>query len=248
MRAMKRRISTTVVLAAAAVALSLIPGTAGAQENLFDGRPVFSEGRDLGYWVWRNGDKWSVRWTTLGAKRHFTGVVTAEGGSLKGLKRIDVESERKVIRPGRAPHVVRGRRGKVRGVAGGRAPVVVERTEDKIAKDGDARIRWSSRTDDDIDGFDFEVGSKVTALRFAMEIDGQSRAALVECGRGNRHPPGQPVQRTAPLNRGAGRRGQPSAGAGRTGRLFWRVDYSGVSISKEVSSSMSRRSECQTEQ
>ena len=157
----------------------------------FDGRPAFKEGRDLGYYVWADGDTWHVRWTTMGAKRHFTGHVTAEGGELKSLKRIDLETERKVIRPGRPPHVVRGPRGRARGVAGGR-PAVVGRAQDHIEMDGKSRINFDAQTDDDVDGYDFKVTNDVKALRFVLEIEGASRPLDVEGGRENRHPPQNP--------------------------------------------------------
>src|SRR5690242_15190940 len=77
--------------------LVLVAPTAAAQTELFEGKPEFKEGTDMGYYIWREGDTWKLRWTTTGALRHFTGHVTAEGGELKSLKRIDVETERKVL-------------------------------------------------------------------------------------------------------------------------------------------------------
>jgi hypothetical protein len=35
----------------------------------FDGRPQFKEGKAFGYFIWREGDTWKVRWTTFGADR-----------------------------------------------------------------------------------------------------------------------------------------------------------------------------------
>jgi hypothetical protein len=163
-----------------------------ADRQAFEGKPSFKEGRDLGYYVWTDGDTWHVRWTTMGAKRRFTGTVTADGGDLKSLKRIDVETERKVIRPGRAPHVVRGPRGRARGVAGGRPAVVATREQDHIEMDGDRRIRFNAQTDDDIDGYDFKVTRDVRTLRFVLEIDGASKPTDVEGGRTNHHPAQNP--------------------------------------------------------
>jgi hypothetical protein len=74
----------------------------------------------------------------------------------------------------------------------GHGPVVAERKQDKIEKDGDRRIFWISRTDADIDGFDFKVDRDVTRLRFALEVDGESRAGLVELGAGNASPQHNP--------------------------------------------------------
>ncbi len=150
----------------------------------FEGKPAFAEGVDTGYYVWHDGDKWSVRWTTTGKLRHFTGHVAAEGGELKSLKRIDVESERRVLYPGRAPRIAVGPRGRVYR-RGGAPPVVATREQDKIEKGGDGRIVYNAKTNDDIDGFDFKVDQKVTALRFVLEIDGQFRPQLIETGKSN---------------------------------------------------------------
>ena len=185
-------------LAGALAAAFVLGGSklVAADRDLFEGRPSFEEGRDLGYYVWVDGDTWHVRWTTTGKMRHFTGHVAAIGGDLRSLKRIDVEKERQVIRPGRAPRVVRGPGGRVQGVRGrvksGRPPVVATREQDKIDMDGDRRIIFNARTDDDIDGFDFKVDRKVESLRFVLDIDGDSRPALVEAGRRNRHPAASP--------------------------------------------------------
>jgi hypothetical protein len=155
-----------------------------AQADMFEGRPTFSEGTDLGYYIWKEGDKWKVRWTTMGQMRRFTGSVVAEGGDLHNLKRIDVEEERRVLYPGRAPHVWVGPRGRTH-VGGGRAPVVVERKQDKIEKEGDRTIVFAARTGNDIDGFDFKVDRNVKSLRFVLDIDGRKAPQRVEVGKNN---------------------------------------------------------------
>lgn len=160
--------------------------------STFDGKPDFSKGDEISYYVWRDGDEWHVRWTTNGTAHRFNGSVMAEDGELKSLKRIDVEAESKVVRSGRAPHVVRGPRGRVVGVRGGRAPVVVNREQDKIEKDGDKRIHFLSLNDGDIDGFDFKVDKNVTSLKFALEIDGKSAPRRIEIGKSNAKPSGDP--------------------------------------------------------
>jgi hypothetical protein len=162
------------------------------QSDAFDGRPVFAEGTDFGYFLWRDGNKWHVRWTTLGRLRVFSGYVESTGGKLKSLKRVDVEEERRVVYPGRAPTVWVGPRGRVHS-RGGRAPVVVERKQDKIEKEGDNRIVFTARTDNDIDGYDFELGEGVTLLRFVLEIDGRQNPRAVEIGRNNRKAPELPL-------------------------------------------------------
>lgn len=94
-----------------ALAALLLPAVLPAQQAArFDGRPVFAEGVDLGYYIWHDDDGWQVRWTTRGSPRHFTGRITAEGGDIKSLKRIDAETERKVLYPGRPARVVVGPR------------------------------------------------------------------------------------------------------------------------------------------
>lgn len=165
------------------VVLAVTP-CALAQGSKFDGKPTFSEGVDLGYYLWRDGETWKVRWTTKGRMRTFAGAVESVGGKLKSLKRIDVESERKVLYPGRAPAVWVGPRGRVHA-RGGRAPVVVENKQDKIDKDGDFRIVFNARTNNDIDGFDFKLGDGVVALRFMLQIDGRPMPRMVEIGAGN---------------------------------------------------------------
>jgi hypothetical protein len=157
-----------------------------AEERLFEGRPAFKEGTNRCYFVWREGRDWHVRWTTRGNLLRFSGQVRAEEGELQSLKRIDVEVERRVIRPG-GPVVARGPWGRPRVVAG-RPPVVATREQDHIQKDGDRRIVFLARTDDDIDGFDFKVDKKVRTLHFILEIEGKTRTEEVEVGRSNVHP------------------------------------------------------------
>lgn len=159
----------------------------------FVGRPAFSEGDALGYFVWKDGDTWKVRWTTFGAEHRFSGRVIVEGGEIQSLKRVDVDTERKVLAPGRAPRVVRGPRGRVRGVRGGRAPVVATREEDRIEQETEHLIRFITRTDDDLDGFDFKVTDSAQLLRLVLEIDNAPRPNEVEVGRENFKPEENPL-------------------------------------------------------
>lgn len=159
----------------------------GASEAV--GRPEFKEGKAMGYFVWRDGDTWKVRWTTFGAEHRFNGRVAVEGGVLESLKRVDADTERRVIRPGQAP--VRGPRGRI--VRRGRAPVVASREEDHIEQENERVIRFSTRTDDDIDGFDFTVAAGTDLIRLVLEIDGQPRPAEVEVGRDNVKPNQHPL-------------------------------------------------------
>jgi hypothetical protein len=172
--------------------LGILPSVK-AQTEMFDGKPTFAEGTDLGYFIWREGDTWHIRWTTKGKMRQFSGAVVSDGGKLKSLKRIDVESERSVLYPGRAPRVVYGPRGRAH-VRGGRAPVVVEHKQDKIEKDGDNKIVFLARTNDDIDGFDFKVDDKVVSLSFMLEVDGRQMPQLVEMGNKNQKAESLPLR------------------------------------------------------
>lgn len=180
-----RRLTRAFLIASIGVLSLSVQMLAQTPATTLDGRPTFSEGKALGYFVWRDGDTWKLRWMTFGGEHRFNGRVTVEGGQIKSFKRIDVDEERKVIRPGSAPHVVRGPRGRVRGVTGGRRPVVAERTEDRIEQENEQQLRWLTRTDDDVDGVDFKVTDNANALRFNLEIDGVARPAEVELGRNN---------------------------------------------------------------
>ena len=190
-----RRWITRVTLAfaiAAGLASSLVlhAATPAAQ---FDGRPQFKEGKALGYFIWREGDTWKVRWTTFGAQKRFNGDVMVQGGELKSFKRIDVDTERRVIRPGRPGRIVRGPRGRVRGVAPGRGAVVAEREEDHINQENEHEIRFATRTDDDIDGFDFKVDDRAMQIRFRLAIHGRVQPEEIEIGARNIHPNEDPL-------------------------------------------------------
>jgi hypothetical protein len=159
----------------------------------FIGEPKFDEGKALGYFIWRDGATWKLRWMTFGAEHRFSGRVTVEGGTITSFKRIDVDVERKVIAPGRAPTIVRGPRGRVVGRSGGRPPVVASRDEDTIEQETEHLIRFNTRTDRDLDGLNFEVTGTTEVLRFVLEIDGVARPAEVEVGRENFKPNEAPL-------------------------------------------------------
>lgn len=188
----RRSIGWTLACAAAVLTLDTmtLAETPAAQ---FVGKPRFSEGDALGYFVWKDGDTWKLRWTTFGATHRFSGRIAVEGGDIKSMKRIDVDQERKVIAPGRPARVVRGPRGRVVGVDRGRRPVVAERSEDHIRQENDRLITFATRTDDDIDGLDFKVGDGARVLRFVLEIDGSPKPAEIEIGAGNMKPKEHPV-------------------------------------------------------
>jgi hypothetical protein len=69
-----RQLSKRFAIVFSALFLALSPPVL-AQADKFDGRPAFADGIDLSYYIWREGDKWLVRWTTKGQNRKFTGSV-----------------------------------------------------------------------------------------------------------------------------------------------------------------------------
>lgn len=176
-----------------ACALAFVATTAPLRAEISvaqaNGRPEFKEGKALGYFLWKDGDTWKVRWTTFGAEHRFNGRVAVEGGTIESLKRVDVDTERRVIQQGRPAQ--RGPRGRV--VRRGRAPVVASREEDHIEQENERLIRFATRTDDDIDGFDFKVTSGAERLRLFLEIDATPRPAEVEVGRDNVKPNEHPL-------------------------------------------------------
>ncbi len=165
-----------------------IPALSEVRAERFAGKPAFSEGKALGYFVWRDDDTWKVRWTTFGAEHHFTGRVMLEGGEIRSLKRVDADTERRVIRPGLPPRP--GPRGRL---LPGRRAVVATAQEDRIEQETERLIRFATRTDDDIDGFDFKVSSGTSGLRLVLESDGKPRSGEVEVGRENFKPNENPL-------------------------------------------------------
>lgn len=191
---MHLRRSCALALAGVAAALALgVPAVAETPVAQFAGKPRFSEGDALGYFVWKDGDTWKVRWTTFGAQRRFSGRITVEGGKFTSMKRVDVDEERKVIAPGRPGRVVRGPRGRVIGVERGRPPVVAARDEDRIERQDERLITFVTRTNDDIDGVDFKVDDAARVLRFVLEIDGKPHPGEVEVGARNVKPNEHPL-------------------------------------------------------
>ena len=158
----------------------------------FNGKPTFSEGDALGYFIWKDGDTWKLRWTTFGAEHRFTGRIAVEGGEIRSFKRIDVDTERKVIAPGRGRRVVRGPRGNAR-VVPGRPAVVAAREEDRIEQESERVIRFATLTDDDLDGCEFRVTDGTQTIRLVLEIDGVARPEEVEVGGANFKPNQNPL-------------------------------------------------------
>jgi hypothetical protein len=70
---------------------------------------------------------------------------------------------------------------------------VAEREEDHINQEDEHNLRFVTRTDDDIDGFDFKVTDATREIRFRLQIDGRTRAEEIEIGAGNLHPEADPL-------------------------------------------------------
>ena len=182
-------ISVRVRLAACAVSLTFggISHKLDAQMQAvtFEGRPTFKEGKALGYFVWLDGDTWKLRWMTFDAEHKFTGRVVVVGGEIESFKRIDVDTERQVVRPARGGTVVRGPRGRVVAARPGRGAVVTQKTVDKIEQENETTLQWQTQTDDDLDGLDFKVTAASTRIRLFLLIDGKGNPQEVEVGRNN---------------------------------------------------------------
>lgn len=181
--------SIRVLMAAGVVALPIYarPLKLDAQmpASSFEGRPTFKEGKALGYFVWHEGDTWKLRWMTFDAAHKFTGRVVVVGGEIESFKRIDVDTERQVVRPGRPRTVVRGPRGRVVATRPGRGAVVTEKTQDKIEQENETTVQWQTQTDDDLDGIDFKVTASSSRIRLFLLIDGKAQPYEVEVGRNN---------------------------------------------------------------
>jgi hypothetical protein len=175
------------------ILLGSSPASADTSLLWMIGKPKYADGKALGYFVWKDGDTWKLRWMTFGMPHRFSGSIRLEGGTILSMKRIDVDSESRIVSPGRAPQVVRGPRGRPIRTIGGRPPVVASREEDRIAQETEQLIRFVTRTDDDEDGIDFKVTDATTTLRFVLEIDGVPRPAEVEVGRNNFKPNEHPL-------------------------------------------------------
>ena len=188
-----RRNLRNVVLLLALVALCAPLTAADVEVARLAGKPEFSDGNALGYFIWIDGNTWKLRWTTFGAEHRFTGRISVEGGEFRKFKRIDVDVERKVIAPGRPGRVVRGPRGRVVGVTGGKPAVVASKEEDIVHQETETLIRFNTKTADDLDGVEFEVTPSATSVRFMLAIDGKPRPEEVELGKTNFKP------RQAPL-------------------------------------------------
>ena len=183
-----RCISPVTMLLVVGLALSCPSPDSAAEVPRFDGRPAIEEGPERGYFVWRDGEIWHVRWTARGAQRHFTGEVVAEGGKLKSLKRIGLDTEVLARSQGQSGGVIVSPEAPYGKVVKSRPPSVRTRPQDHVDKESDREIRWNSRTDTDVDGFDFKVTVDVLSLRFLCAIDGQAVPADVFAGSGRVHP------------------------------------------------------------
>jgi hypothetical protein len=63
--------------------LLLATGAAAREAPWWQGRPDFTKGEALGYFVWRDAEGWHVRWTTKGKRRTFSGTVSCDGAFMQ---------------------------------------------------------------------------------------------------------------------------------------------------------------------
>ncbi|MEO8193764.1 MAG: hypothetical protein ABI681_07925 [Gemmatimonadales bacterium] len=64
--------------------------------------------------------------------------------------------------------------------------------QDKIGMQGDNTILFNTRTNDDIDGFDFKVDD-VRVLKITLQVDGRPMPAIVRVGKDSQHPGALPL-------------------------------------------------------
>ena len=161
----------------------------------YDGRPTFSEREPLAYYLWREGNTWHLRWTSPRRARRFSGSVSAEGGQLISLKRIDSNEETLMLRPNRMLTVTV--RPSTAGSALGSGSSAMALDETRVKMEGKERITFSARTNEAVDGFDFRA-SDVGALRFILQVDGKDMPSIVRIGRDNQTPSELPIVVTLP--------------------------------------------------
>ncbi len=183
---MSRILSALSIVAALLLAIPVLAFDVTVEQ--LQGKPDFKNGEALGYFVWIDGDTWKVRWTTFGGAHQFMGRVMTDAGSFRDFKRVDPDTERKVIAPGRPARVVRGPRGRVVGVTGGKPTVVATKEEDVILQETEQLLRWNTKTTDDTDGLDFKISRDVSVVRFQMAIDGKPVPREIEVGKNNVKP------------------------------------------------------------
>lgn len=156
----------------------------------YSGKPDFDPGDDQGYYIWKDGKEWKVRWTTYGGSHNFSGTIEVFGATVQDLDRVKLDEKTKVVGTTRQTRVVRDARGR-RHVVSGRKPVVASRPEDRVWREDARTIKWTSANDGDVDGFDFKA-QDAEKIRFVLRMDGQTRRSDVTLGRSNDKPSSNP--------------------------------------------------------
>ena len=179
----------------ALLSLVALPVSMLAQEQAYDGTPVFSSSRPIAYYVWRAGGSWHVRWTSLQRSRNFNGSVTARDGTLSALVKVDAEKELTLVPPNSAklPFTVTRERSTVRMPDS--PPPASEKAISRalIDMDGTNRIAFSSQIDGGINGFDFVADDNVSDLTFVLEVDEKPQAGSVLIGKKGKKPAALPL-------------------------------------------------------
>lgn len=152
------------------------------------GRPTFSQNDVPAYYIWRDGDHWHVRWSSFSWARNFAGSILADSSSLTNLRKVDPFSELGVMYPMRQKllRVVLDK-----DHPAGFGPV--ESSNRDIRMKGKQTIRFSSRTEDSVDGFDFTTEDGVQTLTFDLKIEGKPAVGIVYVGSGNSTPDSLPL-------------------------------------------------------
>ena len=156
----------------------------GTSSDMYDGRPTIDRSHPTGYYLWRGGDQWHLRWVAIDHGRVFKGSVTAEGGGFGSMRQIDPSAEgRSYLSWVTHMTVTVGRANGSRISQAGPPPQSNDRTS--IQRNGVAQIIFDSRINDNISGFDFSADDSVAVLRFDLQVDGKARLEMLRIGRDN---------------------------------------------------------------
>ena len=178
LRLVTRRMRAALLMAPALVCLVAV-GAHAEPAAQFDGAPRLTEGRATGYFVWREGLVWKVRWTTDGREHHFSGTVAVEGGTLTSMARVDDAEERRTVRRARGSRAQRNTRNRVRRAG---QPGDGPDGDDEVTRASDGQIRFDVLSREPLDGFDFAMTATTERIRFAFEPAGQGSNVAVVFG------------------------------------------------------------------
>lgn len=156
--------------------------------DVFAGRPAFSDKESPSYYVWHDGNRWHVRWSSLSRVRNFKGSVVADSGSLGDLRQADRANEFGAMYPNH-PQLLT--------VTVGRpSPNDLSSAtpfESSVRMKGKQTITFSSKTSDSVDGFDFTPDDAVHTLTFDLMIEGKPAEAIIHLGSESSPPDSLPI-------------------------------------------------------